>query len=339
MEFRLLRGPIEAVRDDRTRSRWEARSRGRCSLSSLLHANEVVSRDRLIERAPGPAGRPAPPSTASTSRSRGSGRAFAPDDLLLTRSGGYAPRGRARRGRRGSVRAVARRGPACECRRRARRRPAVARGCSRALARAGAGRGRLRGLRAAPTRSGSRSSGSSRSRSGSTAELDARPARHADRRARSLDRDAPPARAAARRSSCSRSTAPGGRRRRCACTRRRARSSSRSSGSSLARRSASSSRRILRAGSGARAPARRARRAGAAACSWAQARSCWQPPPWRSSWASPRAPPRARTLSPQPDSDVFVDAGSGEARAGRARPRHGAARVRRRRPLEHLVDR
>ena len=56
MEFRLL-GPLEAVRDDRSLPLGGAKQRGLLALL-LLHANEVVSRDRLIdelwpEREPG----------------------------------------------------------------------------------------------------------------------------------------------------------------------------------------------------------------------------------------------------------------------------------------------
>ena len=86
MEFRLL-GPIEAVRDDRSLPLGGAKPRALLALL-LLHANEVVSRDRLIEalwpgRAPGSAEHSL---DVQISRLR---KALAPDELLLTRSGGY----------------------------------------------------------------------------------------------------------------------------------------------------------------------------------------------------------------------------------------------------------
>jgi DNA-binding SARP family transcriptional activator/ABC-type transport system substrate-binding protein len=87
MEFRLL-GPIEAVREDRSLPLGGAKPRALLALL-LLHANEVVSRDRLIEALwPGrPPGSAEHSLDVQVSRLR---KAFAPDELLLTRSGGYA---------------------------------------------------------------------------------------------------------------------------------------------------------------------------------------------------------------------------------------------------------
>jgi DNA-binding SARP family transcriptional activator/ABC-type transport system substrate-binding protein len=86
VEFRLL-GPIEAVRDDRSLPLGGAKQRGLLALL-LLHANEVVSRDRLIdelwpEREPGTAGHSL---DVQVSRLR---KAFEPEELLVTRGGGY----------------------------------------------------------------------------------------------------------------------------------------------------------------------------------------------------------------------------------------------------------
>lgn len=86
MEFRLL-GPVEARRDDRPIPLGGAKPRALLALL-LLHANEVVSRDRLIdalwtERPPGTAEHSL---DVQISRLR---KAFAPDELLVTRSGGY----------------------------------------------------------------------------------------------------------------------------------------------------------------------------------------------------------------------------------------------------------
>jgi DNA-binding SARP family transcriptional activator/ABC-type transport system substrate-binding protein len=86
MEFRLL-GPVEALRDGRPVALGGAKPRALLALL-LLHANEVVSRDRLIDalwgdRSPGTAGHSL---DVQVSRLR---KAFEPDDLLLTRSGGY----------------------------------------------------------------------------------------------------------------------------------------------------------------------------------------------------------------------------------------------------------
>src|SRR5919197_4021337 len=86
MEFRLL-GPVEALRDGRPVALGGAKPRALLALL-LLHANEVVSRDRLIDalwpdRAPGTA---AHSLDVQISRLR---KAFEPEELLLTRSGGY----------------------------------------------------------------------------------------------------------------------------------------------------------------------------------------------------------------------------------------------------------
>jgi DNA-binding SARP family transcriptional activator/ABC-type transport system substrate-binding protein/streptogramin lyase len=86
MEFRLL-GPVEAVRDGRSLPLGGAKPRALLALL-VLHANEVVSRDRLIDalwgdRAPGTAGHSL---DVQISRLR---KTFDPDAVLLTRSGGY----------------------------------------------------------------------------------------------------------------------------------------------------------------------------------------------------------------------------------------------------------
>jgi DNA-binding SARP family transcriptional activator/ABC-type transport system substrate-binding protein/streptogramin lyase len=86
MEFRLL-GPVEAVRDGGSLTLGGAKPRALLGFL-LIHANEVVSRDRLIEALWGDR----PPGTADhsldvqVSRLR---KVFEPDDVLLTRSGGY----------------------------------------------------------------------------------------------------------------------------------------------------------------------------------------------------------------------------------------------------------
>ena len=86
MEFRLL-GPVEAVREDRSLPLPGAKPRALLAFL-LIHANEVVSRDRLIEalwpeRAPGTAGHSL---DVQVSRLR---KVFEPEELLATRSGGY----------------------------------------------------------------------------------------------------------------------------------------------------------------------------------------------------------------------------------------------------------
>jgi len=86
MEFRLL-GPVEAVRDGRSLALGGAKPRALLGFL-VIHANEVVSRDRLIEALWGDR----PPGTADhsldvqVSRLR---KVFDQDDVLLTRSGGY----------------------------------------------------------------------------------------------------------------------------------------------------------------------------------------------------------------------------------------------------------
>ncbi len=86
MEFRLL-GPVEVLRDGRPVPLGGAKPRALLALL-LLHANEVVSRDRLIDalwgdRPPGTAGHSL---DVQISRLR---KAFEPDELLLTQRGGY----------------------------------------------------------------------------------------------------------------------------------------------------------------------------------------------------------------------------------------------------------
>ncbi len=86
MEFRLL-GPLEAVRDGNSVALGGAKVRALLAFL-LLHANEPVSRDRLLEalwpeRPPGDA---AHSLDIQVSRLR---KALAPDEPLLTLSGGY----------------------------------------------------------------------------------------------------------------------------------------------------------------------------------------------------------------------------------------------------------
>ena len=86
MEFRLL-GPVEALRSGRLVALGGAKPRALLALL-LIHPNEVVSRDTLIEalwpdRPPGTA---AHSLDVQISRLR---KAFVPEDLLKTRSGGY----------------------------------------------------------------------------------------------------------------------------------------------------------------------------------------------------------------------------------------------------------
>ena len=89
MEFLLL-GPLEAVRDGRPVALGGAKQRALVALL-LLHANEVVSRDRVIDelwpdRPPGAAGHNL---DVQVSRLR---KGFDPEELLLTRAGGYVLR-------------------------------------------------------------------------------------------------------------------------------------------------------------------------------------------------------------------------------------------------------
>jgi DNA-binding SARP family transcriptional activator/ABC-type transport system substrate-binding protein/streptogramin lyase len=86
MEFRLL-GPVEVLRNGSLVALGGAKPRALLALL-LIHRNEVVSRDALIEalwpdRAPGTA---AHSLDVQISRLR---KAFAPQELLRTRSGGY----------------------------------------------------------------------------------------------------------------------------------------------------------------------------------------------------------------------------------------------------------
>ena len=86
MDFRLL-GPLEAVRDGRSVSIGGAKQRAVLALL-LLHANEVVSRDRLIDelwgdRSPGTA---AHSLDVQISRLR---KVLGPEQPLVTRGGGY----------------------------------------------------------------------------------------------------------------------------------------------------------------------------------------------------------------------------------------------------------
>jgi DNA-binding SARP family transcriptional activator/streptogramin lyase len=86
MEFRLL-GPLEALRDGHPVALGGAKPRTLLALL-LLNANEVVSRDRLIEALwpDQPPGSAEHSLDVQISRLR---KALAPDEPLLTRSGGY----------------------------------------------------------------------------------------------------------------------------------------------------------------------------------------------------------------------------------------------------------
>src|SRR5262245_25643167 len=86
MEFRLL-GPLEALRDGNPVPIGGAKQRALLALL-LLHANEVVSRDRVIEDlwADAPAGSAGHSLNVQISRLR---KALEPDGLLVTRAGGY----------------------------------------------------------------------------------------------------------------------------------------------------------------------------------------------------------------------------------------------------------
>jgi DNA-binding SARP family transcriptional activator/streptogramin lyase len=86
LDFRLL-GPLEVVRSGQALALGGAKAKALLALL-VLHANEVVSRDRLIdalweERPPGAADHSL---DVQVSRLR---KALAPDEVLLTRSGGY----------------------------------------------------------------------------------------------------------------------------------------------------------------------------------------------------------------------------------------------------------
>src|SRR5437870_3576334 len=89
MEFRLL-GPLEVLRDGRSLALGGAKQRALLALL-VLHADEVVSRDRLIDelwsdRSPGTAGHSL---DVQISRLR---KVLEPDQSLLTTAGGYVLR-------------------------------------------------------------------------------------------------------------------------------------------------------------------------------------------------------------------------------------------------------
>ena len=90
MEFRLL-GPVDALRDGRSVALGGAKPRALLALL-LLHANEVVSRDRLIDAGSGPdrrtRGTAAHSLDVQVSRLRKAFGARQKQLLLLTRSGG-----------------------------------------------------------------------------------------------------------------------------------------------------------------------------------------------------------------------------------------------------------
>ena len=276
MEFRLL-GPIEAIRDVRSLPLGGAKPRALLALL-LLHANEVVSRDRLIEALwPGrpPGSRRAQPGCPGLAAPEGvrAGRAprsreaaatsleVEPDAIDAARFERLLDEGR---------RANAAGEPADAA--------AVARACSRALARAGSGGGRLRGLRARRARSGSRSSDSWRPRNGSTLGWRSASTTCSIAELEALDRASPPARAAPRAAhACAlpRRAAGGGAARR---TRRRARA--RGGARDRARSGAPRARAGDPApGSGARLPRVPRVEPAPRPARWVRARSCWQPLP------------------------------------------------------------
>src|SRR5947208_15164477 len=86
MEFRLL-GPLEVLRDGRALAVGGTKQRALLALL-LLHANEVVSRDTLIDELWGerPPGTAAHSLDVQISRLR---KALAPDEILATDRGGY----------------------------------------------------------------------------------------------------------------------------------------------------------------------------------------------------------------------------------------------------------
>ena len=165
MEFRLL-GPVEAVRDGRAVPLGGAKPRALLALL-LLHANEVVSRDRLIDalwrdRAPGTAGHSL---DVQVSRLR---KAFEPDEILLTRSGGYVLEVDPEQIDAHRFERLLEEGRAANADGQSGRGARRARGRhSRSGAATRSATSRTRSSRA-PRSSGSRSCGSSRSRSGST---------------------------------------------------------------------------------------------------------------------------------------------------------------------------
>src|SRR5438034_9058178 len=86
MEFRLL-GPLEVLRDGRALAVGGTKQRALLAIL-LLHANEVVSRDRLIDELWGER----PPGTADHSLDHQVSRLrklLEPSELLATRSGGF----------------------------------------------------------------------------------------------------------------------------------------------------------------------------------------------------------------------------------------------------------
>ena len=86
MEFRLL-GPLEVRKDGRVVPVGGAKQRALLAIL-LLHANEVVSRDRLIDEL----WAERPPGTADHSLDHQVSRlrkTLEPSELLVTRSGGY----------------------------------------------------------------------------------------------------------------------------------------------------------------------------------------------------------------------------------------------------------
>ena len=195
MEFRLL-GPVEAVRDGRSLPLGGSKPRALLALL-VLHANEVVSRDRLIEalwpdRPPGSADHSL---DVQVSRLR---KALEPDDAAR-RPGAAATSSRSsseqidvRR-----VRATARARAAGERSRQVRRTLSSARSRARALARRRARRPRLRGVRARRGRA-ARGAAASGDRGAHRRRARARPPRPARLRARGADLEAPPPRAATR---------------------------------------------------------------------------------------------------------------------------------------------
>ena len=106
MEFRLL-GPVEvAPRRPRHRARRREAARAACATPAACERSRVARPDRIDalwgDRPPGPAGHSL---DVQISRLR---KAFEPDEVLLTRPGGYLLRGRTRADRRAPLRAAAR---------------------------------------------------------------------------------------------------------------------------------------------------------------------------------------------------------------------------------------
>ena len=192
MEFLLL-GPLEVREDGRGIPVGGAKQRALLAIL-LLHANEVVSRDRLIdelwgERPPGTSGHSL---DHQVSRLR---KLLEPSELLVTRRAATS-RGRAGADRLAAVRASARRRAGARtlpasARRRQRPPRALALWRGRALADSRTSRSR------GPRSSASRNSGSRRDRGASRCRARPRPAQGAHRRARVADREASVSRAAA----------------------------------------------------------------------------------------------------------------------------------------------